>query len=243
MTLHEEQRKVQRAMNAALSGLREDPFLTRRVLANEKGEKNVKKKFAVSVLLIAALTMITAAALAATNWTGITEFLGKIVGGWNVNKSAIVTPAVRVSTSQWLNLTPTEAYWAEDGLSVVLKVDAADREREVCYGEEDGRRNGDGEFCGMISVGGQTLALEDWSRGREVILTDYFPQADSWTWYKRTDAGLYVIVTVMEPDAEALRQGTDLTILVSSRSLQTNAREESALILSLPPMTMQEGHK
>ena len=44
-------------------------------------------------------------------------------------------------------------------------------------------------------------------------------------------------------DAEALRQGTDLTILVSSRSLQTNAREESALILSLPPMTMQEGHK
>ena len=44
MTLHEEQKKVQKAMESTLSGLQEDPWLTQRVLANTKGEEPVKKK-------------------------------------------------------------------------------------------------------------------------------------------------------------------------------------------------------
>ena len=44
MNLHEEQQKVQKAMNTTLSGLQEDPWLTQRVLANVKGEEPVKKK-------------------------------------------------------------------------------------------------------------------------------------------------------------------------------------------------------
>ena len=34
MNLHEEQKKVQQAMNATLSGLKEDPWLTQRIIAN-----------------------------------------------------------------------------------------------------------------------------------------------------------------------------------------------------------------
>ncbi|MBQ9252693.1 MAG: DUF4179 domain-containing protein [Clostridia bacterium] len=51
MNLHEEQEKVQKAMNMALSGLQEDPWLTQRVLANAKGEEPVKKKLSLALVL------------------------------------------------------------------------------------------------------------------------------------------------------------------------------------------------
>lgn len=59
MTLHEEQEKVQTAMNDALSGLREDPWLTQRVLANAKGENVVIKKISVSMVIAIALVLLT----------------------------------------------------------------------------------------------------------------------------------------------------------------------------------------
>ena len=67
MTLREEQEKVQRAMNAAFSGLREDPWLAQRVLANAKGEEpKMKKKLSVSVILVIVLVIVSmSAALAA----------------------------------------------------------------------------------------------------------------------------------------------------------------------------------
>ena len=110
MNLHEEQEKIRSAMKTTLSGLQEDPWLTQRVLANAKGEEPVKKKMSVSALVIALALTVTVVAFAAANWTGITEFLGNIVGGWDVNESAIVTPAINENTSKWLNLTATEAY-------------------------------------------------------------------------------------------------------------------------------------
>lgn len=65
MTLQEKQEKVQRAMNASLSGLAEDPWLARRILAQEKGEQPVKKKLSVSMLvLIATLVLSLSVALA-----------------------------------------------------------------------------------------------------------------------------------------------------------------------------------
>ncbi len=66
MNLHEEQKKVQKAMNTTLSGLQEDPWLTQRVLANAKGEEPVVKKISTSAILVIALVIISmAAALAA----------------------------------------------------------------------------------------------------------------------------------------------------------------------------------
>ena len=55
MSLREEQEKVQRAMNSALSGLQEDPWLSQRVLANAKGEKKMKRK--ISLVLVLSIVM------------------------------------------------------------------------------------------------------------------------------------------------------------------------------------------
>lgn len=66
MTLHEEQEKVQKAMNASLSGLQEDPWLARRILADMKGEEPMAKKLSVSMILIIVLLVLSiSAALAA----------------------------------------------------------------------------------------------------------------------------------------------------------------------------------
>lgn len=51
MNLHEEQDKVQKAMNTTLSGLQEDPWLTQRVFANAKGEEPVKRRISLALVL------------------------------------------------------------------------------------------------------------------------------------------------------------------------------------------------
>lgn len=65
MNLHEEQKRVQQAMNATLSGLREDPWLAQRVFANVKGEKNMKKLSVSMVIAIALIILSITAAVAA----------------------------------------------------------------------------------------------------------------------------------------------------------------------------------
>ena len=58
MTLHEEQQKVQKAMESTLSGLQEDPWLTQRILANAKGEEPVVKRVSTTMLLAFALIVV-----------------------------------------------------------------------------------------------------------------------------------------------------------------------------------------
>lgn len=66
MTLRDEQKEVQRAMNNALSGLREDPWLAQRVLANAKGEEPMAKKLSAATILVIVLILLSVtAALAA----------------------------------------------------------------------------------------------------------------------------------------------------------------------------------
>lgn len=243
MNLHEEQQKVQKAMNTTLSGLQEDPWLTQRVLVNAKGEEPVKKKMSVSVLVFMLALTMTAVAFAATNWTGITEFLGSIVGGWNVNESAIVTPAISGNTSKLLNLTATEAYWAKDGVSVVLKVDSSDDKHIVCYQHEDGIEDENGELGDQINIGEVMVPVEQWREGKELIVCDFSPVGEGWTWYKRSDEGLFIIITSQGLEAEALKAGTDLTFEVYCFNAQTAEKESSTITINLPAMTMQEGHK
>ena len=68
MNLHEEQQKVQKAMNTTLSGLQEDPWLAQRVLANVKGEEPVKKKLSVSAILVIVLVAVSITAALAVGW-------------------------------------------------------------------------------------------------------------------------------------------------------------------------------
>lgn len=201
------------------------------------------KKISVTVVLVAALMVTTAAAFAAANWTGIAEFLGSVVGGWSVNDEAIVTPVIRSNTSQWLNLESTEAYWAEDGLLIVLRVDAADDRHIVCYSNEDGLLNEEGEMSGQIAIGGEIIPLDQWRGQRELIVTEYLPMGEGWNWYKRTDEGLFVIVTSSNPEAEKLEKGTDVSLQMISTNIQTGETEDSTVTITLPAMTMQEGHQ
>ena len=59
MTLHEEQEKVQQAMKAALSGLQENPWLARRIVANAKGERIMMKKVSASMIIAIILVLLT----------------------------------------------------------------------------------------------------------------------------------------------------------------------------------------
>ena len=81
MTLHEEQKKVQKAMESTLSGLQEDPWLTQRVLANAKGEEPVKKKLSTALVLCIVLGLaLIGTAYAILSSSQVAEFFGQ---HWN----------------------------------------------------------------------------------------------------------------------------------------------------------------
>ena len=66
--------RFQSAVDHRLSGLREDPYLARRIITNETGDKKVKKRMSLGLVL--ALTVIMAApAVLAENWPGISDYL------------------------------------------------------------------------------------------------------------------------------------------------------------------------
>ena len=80
MTLHEEQKKVQKAMESTLSGLQEDPWLTQRVLANAKGEEPVKRKISLALVLsIVGILAVMGTAYALFS-SQVAEFFGQ---HWN----------------------------------------------------------------------------------------------------------------------------------------------------------------
>ena len=66
--------RFQSAVDNRLACLREDPFLAKRIIANETREKKVKKRMSLGLVL--ALTVIMAAtAVLAENWSDISEYL------------------------------------------------------------------------------------------------------------------------------------------------------------------------
>lgn len=94
--------RVQRAVNNALSGMEDDPWMAQRVLCQaheqSKGEKVMKKKFSIGLAMMMAVLLLGAAALAATLlWQDAGEKLAPIEGKhgyydtWNAeNKTALV---------------------------------------------------------------------------------------------------------------------------------------------------------
>ena len=109
MNLHEEEQTViQDAMIHTLSGLKEDPWLTQRILANAKGAEPVKKKISVSLILVIALIILSlSAALAA----GLGLF-GTISGGEFADKRL---PALN-DTAEEVFMTHT----TEDGVVIEI---------------------------------------------------------------------------------------------------------------------------
>lgn len=65
MTLHDEQERIQNAVNHALAHVQEDPWLTQRVLANVKGEEPMVKKVSTTLIIVLVLMAVSITALAA----------------------------------------------------------------------------------------------------------------------------------------------------------------------------------
>ena len=61
----DDKRKVQNLLNQSLSGLKENPFLARRVIAKAKGEEPVAKRISTAMVIVLVLVILTITAAAA----------------------------------------------------------------------------------------------------------------------------------------------------------------------------------
>lgn len=100
MSKRENREHIQDALNAALSGLQDDPWLARRVIAEAKGEKKVKKKISAGLVFILVLMMIAATALAVVTIREVAQMMAQTeqeVGwfvDWPVEKKTAVIAAL-----------------------------------------------------------------------------------------------------------------------------------------------------
>ena len=86
MTLREEQERVQKAVAHSLSHVQEDPWLTQRILANVKGEKPVRKKISLALILSIVLGVVAAGTAYALLSSQVADFFGthwnRELGSW-----------------------------------------------------------------------------------------------------------------------------------------------------------------
>lgn len=80
MTLREEQERVQKAVNSSLSHVQADPWLAQRVLAHAKGERPVKRKISLALILCILLGLALMGTGYALFSSQAAEFFGKY---WN----------------------------------------------------------------------------------------------------------------------------------------------------------------
>lgn len=73
MNKRENSELIQDALNTALSGLQDDPWLAQRVIAEAKGEKKVKKKISAGAVLVLLLVLAAVTALAAVTLNNLYE--------------------------------------------------------------------------------------------------------------------------------------------------------------------------
>ena len=78
----DEKRRIQEKLNHSLSGLKEDPFLAQRVIAQAKGEPEMKKKMTSSLVLVIVLCLALIGGAYALFSSQVAEFFGK---HWNKN--------------------------------------------------------------------------------------------------------------------------------------------------------------
>ena len=76
----DEKRRIQEKLNHSLSGLKEDPFLAQRVIAQAKGEPEMKKKMTSSLVIVIVLCLVLIGGAYALFSSQVAEFFGK---HWN----------------------------------------------------------------------------------------------------------------------------------------------------------------
>lgn len=186
MTLYEEQLKVQRAMGSSLAGLREDPWLAQRILANTKGDKIVKKKISASMIIAIAALCIIATAIAA----GVTyhqynqkwwwdnrnnlekEYNPEMYGAVMANMTE--NPEQQQCEDDQVAITVQDASWAPeaDTLTISLTASPKDPGRNELHNMQ--ALDTDGSYIG--------------EGGSDTVTDDSEDRAVHWLW--RTDIGL-----------------------------------------------------
>ena len=221
------------SLDRRLSGFRADPWLARRVIGAEKGEKPMKKKIsAATIVVVVLLGLAMAGAVAAANWPVISRFFGT---GWYYNEEAIEEPLKTEYDLKTVRVQATEAYWAEGGVSVVFKVECTDPNCLPYYEE--------GEHPEQIEYNGESVTQDELRGDKELISREIWkPESDCMTWYDYSDKGFFIIVTSMKYNTERLQAGGTMSFQGSFRNLQTDKEEHCVITVTLPPLEMQEGY-
>lgn len=87
MNKRENRERIQDALNAALSGLQDDPWLAQRVIAEAKGEKSAKRKISYGLMLALLLVLAAVTALAAVVLSG-KDFVGQYMAPLSENTNS-----------------------------------------------------------------------------------------------------------------------------------------------------------
>ena len=167
MTLHEEQKKVQKAVESSLAFVQEDPWLVQRVLANAKGEEPVVKKISATFILIVLLAMITVTALAAgiiynQNWyynnrgSALVEHQPEVYEA--VMENLTENPEQVQSEDSLVNVVIQDVSWAPEAKKMTVSFRASVKNPEKYELHGMWALDTDGAYIGE---GGSTTATDD----------------------------------------------------------------------------------
>lgn len=241
MSMEQEQKTVQRAMDAALGGLKENPYLTQKILAKQE-EKPMRMKRTAALALALSLFLVGSIALA-TNMPGIQYFFSHVL---EINSEAIVKSVSQSHDSEWLDIEVIEAYWSAEALHVVVQIDAVKENQAICWWGEFKGSDPRSEYI-SLTPSSEWVQMDEWRNGREALLIhDVHIKRDSgWIEHTRREDTLIFETSSdsMLMRADKLETGIEFDMYVTTENLQTGEKEEATIKLKLPPMEMQSGFK
>ena len=86
----DDKRRVQNLLNQSLSGLKENPFLARRVIAKAKGEEPVAKRISTAMVIVLILVILILIVLIWNLLYKITCIIKCILNTVNLNSCALL---------------------------------------------------------------------------------------------------------------------------------------------------------
>ena len=253
----DEKKRVQEALNRSLSGLREDPYLAQRVIAQAKGEKKVKR----SSLRVLALALVLALAVAGGAYALLSsqaaEFFGKHYGqewgDWlQGGKIAQLSETVTLDD---VTVTLDEVVYRDRGIYGVGTVKAVN-ESDVLISEDSADLLEMGEeYAGYHDA--QALAEEARMKGGKLLTVTALPVklgVDEGTMIVPGSIGYYDVrnadgsltFSFMVEDGYALEEGKtyQMEIYVRAEAIdengQTEKRQEYTGTVSFQPVVMAE---
>ena len=208
MNLHEEQQKVQKAMNTTLSGLQEDPWLTQRVLANAKGEEPVVNKISTSAIIVIALVIICMTAALAAGLGLFGELAQNPRGDSRLSEvDKVADPIEREwTTEDGITIRIEQAYYEGNRVFIAYRMSGDWTSTVLHEGTPDGEINWDWVEENMIIS--QTMISDEPERQQAILQLD----GQSQRWIESTEKGLH--------DGLSLADGTYLDIIGGDNIVQ-----------------------